>query len=230
MEKSSRIVFIGMVGVFAVIVTLSIFFLSGFERTVINGWALFFVLLSELSLFGGLAVLGNIKSRFSRTAAITGITAVLFLYLMVSVASCFFAELFHGDLNAFLTFEFTAIAAAAAVIALILVFFHHFNLAHRKATGSGEIIQLCEDRIYNLLAGKKNPTFEKPLVSLYEKIRYSDKIGSSSVDGKIVTQISRLEQYLHNEGKTEEVNEIINEIIALMEQRKMEISMLKRGL
>lgn len=230
MKNSFRALTVGIAGLSIIAVTLGIFFLQQFEKTGIYWWALFFVLLSELALFVGLEVLGTIQSNFSKVFVRSGIFYVLLLYFLITIISCLFVGKFKDNINTFISIEIIIIAITAILTLSIFAFSHRISLKDKKIIDDRKFMSACQKRICNLLAVNKNGKFDKRLNSLYESIRYCDKIGSSSVDEKITLQITKLEKSLKYSDRTdEEVNSAFDEILALLKQRNAEILETKRG-
>ncbi len=228
-KKSYRALSIGIIGLIIIAVTLSIFFLLSFEKIAISWWALSFVLLAEIALLVGLEIL-VIDKHLNKVFVSSGVSSVLFLYFVATIISCFFASNFKDNINSFIIIEIVIIAITAIITILIFAFSHGINATDQKTVSDRKLMQICEKRIYCLLADTKNKDFEKQLNSLYENIKFGDKIGFSSVDEKIVSQISKLEQSLQSAEKTDnEINSIFDEISTFITQRKMEVAESKRG-
>jgi len=92
-------------------------------------------------------------------------------------------------------------------------------------------LQDIEKRLYSLASNDNYSEFKQGLHSLYEKVRFSDKIGTSSHDKTISDEMDNLEKMISSNaaGKKEKTEKAISQILFLIKQRNMEISQSKRG-
>lgn len=230
MKKSYRTLAAGIIGLIIVTVTLCIFFLLDFQKTTVSWWALFFILLSDVSLFLGLIMLESREMYINKIFVHSGVPLVLFVYFIISNISALFAGTFEDNINNFIIIQIVVIAATAITVILIITFSEKINITDQKTLSEYKLMATCEKNVYNLLVDTKNKKYEKQLKALYESIRYGDKLGSSSLDEKIVTEILNLEKVLQSKESLEtDINNIFDEVSTFMTQRKMEVAQSKRG-
>lgn len=230
MRKNSSTVIIGIVGAIFMIFTLSAFFLLNIERIALYWWALAFLLLAELVLCTGLVCLTSLGARYDKAFVRSGITGALSLYFIAAIISVLTAGLFKDRLNTFILIQLGLLALLAIIILLILVFARRIADNSRKIVNDQRFMDVCEKRAYNLLADTKNKEYENNLNTLYENLKYSDKVGTSSVDEKIAAQLSILENSLNSSKESkDDLLHIFDEISTFLNQRKIEIGELKRG-
>lgn len=221
---------IGIIGFLLIAITCCIFFLFGFEKTAARILALCFVLFSEILLFVGLLILSFYNDLVNQVFIRSGVIGVLSLYFASTVTLSLFSHAFSDSVTPLVLTEIIFLAVMLIVLTLLLFFSLRINHSDAKAISERKLMQICEKRIYDLLVDPKNQGFETKLKKLYETIKYSDKIGSSSVDEKIVGAIMRLEKGLESPDQKDENSEtILDEITAFVSQRTMEIAENKRG-
>ena len=122
MQGKNGVVSTGIIGVIIIAFSLAAFFLLNIEKTDLNKWALFFLLLSEITFFAGLILLRYSKAHFSNTFTISGITASLSLYFVFTLISLLFVSRFKEMLNTFILIEIALIALFAIIIIVISMF------------------------------------------------------------------------------------------------------------
>jgi len=115
---------ISIIGLIVMVFSVATFFLLDVERVAVNTWALVFLLLSELVLFGGMIALRFSGANYSRFFQKTGITTTLTLYFVVTLISVFFAGSFRGSINVFILIELAIIAFFAIILISFIAFSH----------------------------------------------------------------------------------------------------------
>ena len=122
MKSRSGTIAIGVIGLIIILFTIAVFFLLEIERNVLNYWALAFLLLSEIALFGGLIWLRFAGVSHNKTFLRLGITSVLFLYFAATLILSIFAGGFGDRLNLFILLQLAIIVFASIITILVLAF------------------------------------------------------------------------------------------------------------
>ena len=228
--KANRILPIAIIGFLVIAFTLLIFFLVVVERTTINLLALTFLLISEVCLFSGLIAVRVLGTNYDKLSMTIGVTSTLLLYFFITLVMVFTTGLFGGNIAGFILMEMGIII----VTAIFLIIF--FSAASKISSDNKGIIAAknfmdgCEKRIYGLMQSNYNNLYTGSFKSIYEGIKYSDKISSSSVDLKMNDAITRLETSFEDEKQDKkEISGIFDEITELLNRRKAEVSESKRG-
>lgn len=230
MKKKISAISIGIISIIVIAVTLSIFFMLDFEKTLVSWWALFFVLLSEIILFSGIWVTSLFRDLPNKVFIRSGLNSILLLYFFATVVTSLFSGMLKDNVNLFVIIEIVIIAISLIIITILLQFSIRINSTDQKIISDRKLMQICEKRIYDLLVESKNKGFETQLNNAYEKIKYCDKIGASSVDEKIVGSIMKLENQLKTTNIAEnDIKSVFEDITSLLSQRNMEIADSKRG-
>jgi len=120
MRSKTGVVAIGVIGIIVVAFSLTAFFLLNIERVAVNGWALAFLLLSELALFGGLIGLRFTGANHSKVFLESGVSVALSLYFASTLVSVLFAGAFRENLNTFILIELAVIALFAIITISII--------------------------------------------------------------------------------------------------------------
>jgi hypothetical protein len=227
---------IGLVGAIVIAMTVAAFFLSGIERTALTVWALSFLLLSEAVVCTGLICL-----RRPSTGSVfvwSGAVSAMWLYFAVTLVTVlivvlFVRKFFTEHLNWFILMQLGIVALFAIRMVMILAFGRRGGAEDARIVEARRFMDGCEQRVHALLSDGGNAKHAKLLNSLYEDIKYGDKIGASSVDSGLDGKISELEAALRGGGTEEDrdaaVAAVAGELSTLISRRKAEVGQAKRG-
>lgn len=130
-----------VIGVIVVAFTIAAFFLLGVERVTVNVWALLFLLLSELALFGGLVGLRFAGENHSKPFLKAGVTTALSLYFVAALICMIFAGILKDNLNTFVLIELAIIAVFAIITISVFAWSRSVaqrNLADMEKVGTSE--------------------------------------------------------------------------------------------
>ena len=122
MIKNSSIVSIAIIGTVVVAFTVAAFFLLEIERIAVFIWALAFLLLSEVALFGGLIGLRFASSQQENVFRTAGITSSLILYVVATFVITLFANAMRERMYAFILLHLGVIMLFAIATISILAF------------------------------------------------------------------------------------------------------------
>jgi len=109
--------------------TVAAFFLLDIEKVYINFWRLFFVLLTEFVLCGGLYYTMTQRNLFASAGLYTALT----LYAVLAFGGCFFIDIFDGRLGVFIVYELAVAGMLIMIASLILVFDKKIQNDNRRA-------------------------------------------------------------------------------------------------
>ncbi|MCL2760562.1 MAG: hypothetical protein FWD70_02820 [Desulfuromonadales bacterium] len=115
MPNKIGVISIALIGIIVIAFSITAFFLLDIERIAVNVWALAFLLLAELALFGGLIGLRFIGANHGKVFLRTGIATVLWFYFIATFVSVLFARAFRENLKIFILIELTIIVLFAIV-------------------------------------------------------------------------------------------------------------------
>ena len=221
---------LGIVGIIVVTFTMISFFLLGIEKSPLYISALMFLLISEIALFGGLIWLGQSGENHSKIFLRIGFMLTLGLYFAVTLITVLLAGIFYDNVNLFILLEFSIIVVFAIILIVVFAFSRRIGKSDNSIMAAKNFMETCEKRIQYLLVDARNSDYKQNLNSVYEIIRYSDKIGESSLDSQIETEIAHLEVALKtDERDIERINIILSNISSFVKQRKVDINQSKRG-
>lgn len=135
------VISIGVIGLIVITFSIAAFFLLDIEMTALYGWALIFLLLSELVLFGGLVGLRFTGVSHSREFVKAGLTSVLLLYFFTTLISVLCASFFRESFNTFVLIELATITFFAIITVSVLAFsrrIRHNNEEYMQKVGTNE--------------------------------------------------------------------------------------------
>lgn len=226
MSKLLKNTLIGICGLIIILVTISTFFLLDYNSSKTGNIGLAFMVFSEIVLISGMLIIISIKNLPNSLFLKIGLIGSLSIYFITTGILLILSEIFMEAVNTFIVLQIVALSATIILAIVFVLLGIRINEKDQSIYTSRKLIQICEKRIYDLMVNFKNSKYEGQIFILYEKVKYGDKLGISSVDEKIVGAIIKLE----NELKADNINdEIFNEISTLITQRNNEISEQKRG-
>lgn len=120
MRIKSGVFSICIIGLIVIAFTLAAFFLLDIDKVPVNIWALIFLLVSEIALFGGLAGLRLVNENHSLVFLRAGVTTALSLYCAATFIIVFFTGAFYNKLNSFILIEL-AVVALFSIITVSIV-------------------------------------------------------------------------------------------------------------
>ena len=106
-----------LVGLIVAAVTVSVFFLSGGEKSV-NDWIAFgFILFAQIALFASIMLAVSATSNTGKTIILTGVATTLFLYMISTVILSFLTMLY---VNTFLIIQIILFGIVAIICVLLI--------------------------------------------------------------------------------------------------------------
>jgi len=119
----------GIVTIIALMLCIAGFFLLGIERTVINNWALAFLLLAQVVVFCTVAVARLWTAQYSGVFLNAGVASAAFIYLVVTVIGVFLVR-FFDSLGRFVFMHFAIIGLFAIIV--VSIFAYAGNIGRRS--------------------------------------------------------------------------------------------------
>lgn len=233
MDKNTKKISSIAIGFIVMAATLAIFFLSNTKTEIsyLQWLALIFVLISELMLFLGIVFIVMQDSSSNKVFLSSGMISTLFIYCLITVISFFSKNSFENNENGFIIMQIVFIAITAIIIVLINVFAIKVKDTNEKTTDMRLFMNDLEKRLYSLKSNNEYSQYQKVLDNIYEKIKYGDKNGKSSVDGKIAKFVDELESNLApvEDNNTSDIIQGIDKLTLLFNQRTNELLQSKRG-
>lgn len=218
-----------LIGLIAIALTLATFFLFELVQHEVYIWALCFLLLAEIVSILGLTLGGKIGNSQSKSFFRSGGFVALSGYFLTTLLLTVLSGLFKRNIIVFIYIEIILLSIFAILILLVFLFTNRSGNMDRKIVESRQFMQNCEKRLHALLADSKNKSHSQRLNNLYESVKYSDKIGASSLDGKIEVKLTVLENAVLAAEDGSRIAERIDEVLTLVNQRKTELLETKRG-
>lgn len=232
MNKTFKLASTAIIGLIVISITVAVFFLvTATPRESLDWWALSFVLLSELLVFGGLIYLTMSASVSGGHIILTGILSSLSIYWGISVALAVLRNMFADHQNTYIVVNIILIGFVLIISVMLNMTALKVQCAESKTNNSRLFLQDIENRLYLLQSNNSYLEVMQGLFSLYEKVKFSDKIGISSHDKALSDEIDKLEVTLDDmaDGKKEKVESSISQIMFFLKQRNMELSQSKKG-
>jgi len=219
-------------GAIIIIITILTFILTIKDWARINWLGLFFVLLAEITLIGGLLLIDIIaKSSFGlmlRGAAYGVLGGYSVFSIIISVI---FMSLLQSHIRFYVLIQLFAIAFTVILLLILIGTSKSIYANNQKVLQSLSKIQNISNQVKLLHKNIANKVYSSPLEKLYEAILYCDSSTTVSTDDDVIDKIKELELALasENEDKDSKVIEIVDCILLLMNKRAAEIKEVKAG-
>jgi len=224
-------------GTIVIICTLITFFVgfSGSDNQTIDYLALVFILLSEISLFGGLAYLFSYERAMNKLIIRSGIITTLIIYWIANIVmDMVLRGLFKDNINAFITINIIIIAGVSIIITGLLLAASKVEDSNKKVMDSKICMNVNENIIFSLKTDNKLCSYHDGLNKVYEELKYSDKVSFTiDKDRELNEKILNLQDELRNSDNTlvdeQEFNMRVEEILFLIKERNNLLLQMKRG-
>ena len=232
MNKSLKRVSVIIIAVIVIAITVSVFFLvTDSPRAAMDWTALTFVLVSEIAMLGSALYLTMSLSESNKRIIRAGVFSTLVIYWAMSVLLMLIRNVFIDSPNTFVIVNIILIGAVAIICILLNVTAAKVGDYDRKKGDTMLFLQSVEKTMFAMKSNTAYSEFKTRLDSLYEKVKYSDKVGSSSQDRTILDEVVGLEAALGGsaEDRNEKVENAISQLEFHLKQRNMELGQGKRG-
>lgn len=223
------------IGLIVFIVTLAVFFLgyTNQAKETIDWLALTFVLISELALFGGTAVILIRKYTNSQMLIASGIITTLFIYwIAATLLSIFSRNIFKDSVSGFAATQIVVLAIALIISISLYVAVINVKESDAKLMSSRLIMRECESLVFSLKSNPKFNAYSTLLNKIYEEIKYSDKTKSVDKEQTIYNKIEELAALLsnnENETTVQDISKMVEEIVLLIKERNLSVLQLNQG-
>jgi hypothetical protein len=221
-----------LTGLIVVGITVAIFFLgTDSSREALDWLSLSFVLLSEIVLFAILTYFAMQTSESNERIIRTGILTTISIYWAVSLVLALVRHLFDAHQKAFVVINIILIGTVSIISVILNIVAANVQSTDRKIRNQMLFWLEIEKRLFSIVSNEDNNEFRQGLSSLYEKVKFSDKVGSSSYDKAILEELDNLELALCNKGKDRhtKIEKVVSQLLFFVKQRNMELSQSKRG-
>lgn len=230
MNKRSKALL--MIGTMIVLLSIFLFFMLTEDRITITWMGFAFILFVEIVLFGGLVLIEFLSHSVSQIMIrIIGGIALLGYASLSIIISIIYMSVESEAVRTYLVIQ--VILAVVLVIILVVAFISALSVKSNdsRVVSATTLISSYVDKLNLLKSDKKYAPYSVALAKVAEGLRYSDTSTTVQSDGKIEANIDKLELTLRNQidDKEKEVDIIIEELIVLINQRKIEVKNTKSG-
>ncbi|MEG1719861.1 MAG: hypothetical protein RR306_06005 [Clostridia bacterium] len=224
MKKQVKNILFLVVGSLVVIGTFSVLLLLNFFKLNVDALSGGFLIFAEIGLVFTLYKMSRAKVSRSIVQK-SGLISLTSLYALIITILLVVFKILNSSFNTALAIYIGVTCFAVVIGISIFLFSNKVQKTNENTTQERRLMQICEKRIFDLTTESKNARYQNQLNEIYESLKYSDKVGVSSVDEKIVGAILNLETNITSEKAVD----IFDNIKALLKQRSMELSENKRG-
>ncbi|QHQ59772.1 hypothetical protein Ana3638_02280 [Anaerocolumna sedimenticola] len=223
---------LSIIGAISVVVTILLFFLLTSERSTMT-WAGFCsILLAEIATFGGLVFLESISTKLSLIvmSAIGGGALIAIPLISIAVSLLFMVSQSH----AYKVFAAIQIVSLAILVILLIIAYQvstSVKYTSDKLLSAEKTITRITDKLKMLADDRHNKVYSEKIKRIAEDIRYSDISTTVAADTEIETKIESLKLILlsENDQKEEKANALLDDMLLLVNRRKMEVKNTKQG-
>lgn len=227
MSHTAKTALLWIAGALIFIITMIVFFIVPFSKTVLDYAGVLFVLFAEVMLFGGtMLIVVRVKNNLILQA---GIPSALFVYWVITVVTAsFYKPVFGNHLSGFVITQIVIVILASAALFGI---FYAGSRNHERPSDieNGDILQSCQEAIFILCNNQNYKEYAQLLNDLYEAIKYSDKtVSIPEKESEISNQIEFLADIIPQADKSE-LQELLNHILLLIKQRNQMALQSRKG-
>lgn len=230
MDKHGKRFSTAIMGLIVLIITILAFFLlTEMPRTSLDWWGLFFIILSEGSIFAMLTYLMVSESASGVSIVRAGFLTVLSAYGLMTVILFFIRNMFESA--SFLTLNIFAMGVTGVVCLVLNMIAHHVKSSEEHVLRSKMVFEDLEKRVSSWPLDSRFTAYKEELSTLSEGFRFADKMGSTSKDQILLEEVEKLERLLveAKEEAQELVKANITKVSSVLKQRNVELSQGKRG-
>lgn len=219
-----RNIITAVIGAFVIALTFVLYFLIVRNPEIMDWIGLIFILIAEISLFGGL-IATDIKARQSTGVMLrSGAYSVLIVYTAVAVIlSILFLSVpgLRDDIRLFIAVQIVIIAVTAIILLLIIAGSRAVANSNKAAEQSVSSMYGLMNKVMAMKDDSKNFQYSDSLGKIYE----------ATQDDALSDKIIKLESILSSDidDKTEKVTQIINDILLLVKQKTADLKARKSG-
>jgi hypothetical protein len=230
MNKRSNTLLIS--GLLIILLTIFIFFIATENRITITWLCFVFMLLAELILFGTFILVEYYSSKTSQIVLRSGCTFTALAYSMLSILiSIIYLISDNEKVKLYLVLQFILLAITLILLMIFFTTANSVKLNNDKTIYSCSKINSIVDKITLINNNNQNTKYKKPIFKILEELKYSDTSTSVAIDDDIELKIIKLEVALLNDNanKDIELNNLFEEILLLINKRKLEVKNMKLG-
>lgn len=215
-----------------IVVTIALFFVLTEKRVLIDWLGISFILAVELILMISLMFLESASGHQIAIMFQSGMYSTIGVYTVFSIAaSLLFMFLFRDGAKYLIAIQIILLAIILIIIVLIYISSGHVGESTTATLSSINKMQELMNKVVILQNTYENKVVGTKLNMVYEAIRYCDVSTTVATDDIIATKLEELKLLLDSatKEKSETVEKLVVNILALIKQRNNEVSMMKAG-
>lgn len=234
MSRLKKIPISSIIGTFVLMVTLMVFFINKEEDVVTSSIGITFIILSEIALFGATTIIQLNNKIKDKTLITSGIVSTLTIYWIGTVLiEVFLSKTLKEKIPIFFTIEILLFAIIVVINICLYAAAQKLGNKDEKTLESMKSIKKSENLAFMMKSDESLKMYSKGLDDIYEALRYSDPIGTTSYEDKIYSSLQELNEVLKNCSKRQEhIDEAEEKMIFiknLIKQRNLEVKNIKGG-
>lgn len=181
-------------GIVMFIFTSFIFFIATNERELVTWISFYFLLLTEIILFGGLILIEYLANKVSPIVMRAGFGSSLVICSIISMIVSLFYIMSENE-----SVEPILIIQAVLLAIIIILFFVFYTTSGSVKASSNKVmnatikISSFIDKLNNLSQDANNDKYKKQLAKIAEDLRFTDISTSVSCDNEIERKLASLE-------------------------------------
>lgn len=229
--KNKRDFALIMIGIIFGVVTIYLFGNFNEEILLIDWLGFFFIMIAEISFFGGVLIINRIAIGSSGCMLRSASYIVLGSYMVTAILISVVFSLFSGSSKLLVSLQII-ILATTSVILIIILFFSKSIMERNKTTlYSVSNMQEMLNKVIMLQKEKNNFMYVSQLHKVYEGLRFCDNSSSVALDKILEDQINELVTIfsIKSEDQKSKITTLIDKILLLIEQRTLEVKTIKEG-
>lgn len=220
----------GIVGIIVLLVTVLLYFMITKDRTSTSYMSFIILLLVEIILFSGLILIERQAEKLSQIILRAGCGGVLLIYSVIAViVSLVFIATNKDAMRTLITVHIFLLSLATIVV--VIFYTTSESVKKRDDKGLNAIARANEvaDKLTLMWQNTNNEKHQRQLKKLSDDMRFIDTSISVPCDNDIDTTLSKLESALLKETDDKEATSLIEELLTLINKRKIQVKNSKGG-
>ncbi len=230
MNKRGKTILISGIIMFAI--TIFVFFMMTKDRVATTWISLLFLLFAEITLFGGLIIIEYLAEKTSQIVIRAGCGFILVAYSIISIiVSMYYIISVKESVKLLMTIQVVLLGIAVILFIVFYTTSVSVKVSSDKVINATVKVSSVIDKLNLLSQDVSNVKYKKQIEKIAEDLKFTDISTLVSCDEKIECKLSCLELTLFSEDeiKESEVPKILEEMLMLINERKIEVSKTKFG-
>lgn len=223
---------ISISGIIVFLLTTFVFLMMTKDRVAATWISLFFLLFTEIILFGGFIIIEYLVNKRSPIIIRAGGGFVLVAHSIISIiVSMYYIISAIESVKPLITIHVVLLGSAVILFTIFYTISVSIKGSNNKVINATVRVNLVVEKLNLLSQDINNYKYKKQLAKISDDLNYTDKSTSVPCDDKIDRKLASLELALLKEEviKDSEIPKLLEDMLILINKRKIEVMNTKFG-